>query len=431
METLIFGHLFFEMSFGLELDDVVPDYTGTHPTRRFYDHPVRRVLDLIFEGGNFLHMNQQQEEQMQRNTGENKNIGEEVGGKADTVRVTHTLSETTETQTAGEGSNSEATLTPNTPPTWQTRKSKKRLDLKHLCAHIFFQCNNDNHSVTCNKGPTIVHSKQRTWEENEACHDKVLHLARLYHRRKWSRYVRRKKRMTVEESNRLSQEEKLLMEWSKMEPEKVQQTDRRRKSTNRRPSTGVVAIGSGLSRSEGGTSTTTGERTPVDSATAASATAASAVGFATNPVLIKYQQLVTAGVPLPAVQHKMYQEGLSASDVATVCGSSSSCSSGGGGGGSSGGGSSGGGRNITVKAVKVVRVEHRSKIASVPTITPQRGGLLAAIRGGAQLKKMKTPPPIDDRESNGGSGGGGGGGGMMAEMRIKAELRQKRTAEKK
>jgi hypothetical protein len=97
VETLIFGHLFFEMAFGVALDGVVPDYAGLDAERRYYDHPVRRVLDLIFEGGGF--------------TQPEGSVG--IGFKGDF---------------AGGGGD----------PVWKPRRSAHRLTVKRLCEHPFF-----------------------------------------------------------------------------------------------------------------------------------------------------------------------------------------------------------------------------------------------------------------------------------------------------
>jgi hypothetical protein len=49
--AIIFGFLFFEMAFGMKLEYSKPDYTGLSATRQRWNSPVRRILDLIFEGG--------------------------------------------------------------------------------------------------------------------------------------------------------------------------------------------------------------------------------------------------------------------------------------------------------------------------------------------------------------------------------------------
>ena len=464
VETLIFGHLFFEMSFGLALDDVVPDYTGTHPTRRFYDHPIRRVLDLIFEGGGFLYTNQEETENepdnMERtesteSTESRATMDGQTKQEKESVQI-ETLNEkvsnssnalhTIDKQSAGEGSSSPGTKTkktittttvttttttttkrPNGEPTWETRKSKRRLDLKDLCQQVIFQYQEEeeeeeekeqnnmesggNRSIlVCNKAPTIKHSKHKTWEENEACHDKVLKLARLYHRRKWSKYVRRKKRMSEEEKNQLQEEEHKLLEWSKMEPAR-EPTDRRRKSTvgaSRRPSTALTAAlvggggesgggsgggeGSGSDKDNKASNAQPSESAPADSVDSAAASAASA---ATNPALARYQQMVKAGVPLMAVQGKMRQDGMGEKEVATVCGVTES------------------GTTSTAQTVKrVERVERvsdsktsnqgaRPQLASVPKITEERGSLLASIRAGgiATLKKSPTPKSSEKKSA--------------------------------
>ena len=49
--AVIFGYLFFEMAFGIEMIEYKPNYTGLSASRRRWNSPIRRILDLIFEGG--------------------------------------------------------------------------------------------------------------------------------------------------------------------------------------------------------------------------------------------------------------------------------------------------------------------------------------------------------------------------------------------
>ena len=49
--AVVFGYLFFEMAFGIEMLEHKPNYTGLSSSRRRWNSPIRRILDLIFEGG--------------------------------------------------------------------------------------------------------------------------------------------------------------------------------------------------------------------------------------------------------------------------------------------------------------------------------------------------------------------------------------------
>ena len=99
VETIIFGHLFFEMAFGVALDGVIPDYTGLDAERRYYDHPVRHVLDLIFEGGRFTHPKRQR--------------SDTEDGFGDFLQEREV-------------------------PVWRPRRSSHRLTVRQLCEHPFF-----------------------------------------------------------------------------------------------------------------------------------------------------------------------------------------------------------------------------------------------------------------------------------------------------
>jgi hypothetical protein len=343
IETLIFGHLFFEMCFGMELDDVVPDYTGTNPTRRFYDHPIRRVLDLIFEGGGFLHPDEfndgkQDEENKEKEEKRNDTVedGLESGDGQQMKQQQMKQQQQQQHQSVGEDSKSKTLAAARNGPTWQTRRSKKRLDLKHLCEHYFFQVKDDEDydlgdigPVVRKKGPTIQHSKVLTWEENEIRHDKILKLARLHHRRKFSRYVRRRKKTSTETEKETEKEENELLFWAKTEPP-LQPTDRRRKST------------ANLSRERGPSTSIRGSVETIASNTTES------TGY---------------------------------DHVNSTAQSSSSSSS---------------------------SSKQRPQIAAVPTITKERGGLLAAIRGGKKLKKavVQKEMKVDDSKSSSGAGSG-------------------------
>ena len=48
--AVTFGFMFFEMAFGMKLEFSKPDYTGLNASRRRWNSPFRRILDLIFEG---------------------------------------------------------------------------------------------------------------------------------------------------------------------------------------------------------------------------------------------------------------------------------------------------------------------------------------------------------------------------------------------
>ena len=108
LEALIFGHLFFEMSFGVALDDVVPHYEGLDANRRVYTHPIRSVLDLIFEGGTFVYDTQ--------NIYENNS----TGFARSRLEVPFEAHEH------------------NAKIVWRSHSSKHRLTVKKLCTHPFF-----------------------------------------------------------------------------------------------------------------------------------------------------------------------------------------------------------------------------------------------------------------------------------------------------
>ena len=467
IETLLFGHLFFEMSFGMELDDVVPDYTGTNPTRRFYDHPIRRVLDLIFEGGGFLHPDEMKND-VNENENENKienenerNIQEEKQGevrenKQDEENPSSSREEQTvnkeKEQAAGETSkshsvtelNSVNSLTSSTisnsshsssGPQWQTRKSKKRLDLKHLAEHWFFQneideddldgLENGFSTVIRNKGPTIQHSRHLTWEENESRHDKVLKLARIHHRRKWSRYVRKRKKR----NNDVMEEEKHLMTWSQTEP-LPQPTDRRRKSTalsSRGGRGGSLSGGGGGSNgggSNGGgggsTASTASSISTADSSSSSTSISATTVidkneksngtAVSLGPEYNTFLRMQKAGVPEGAIRQNMMGAGIEPDPMFETIPSASTTST-----------TSTSTTTTTttqktapriVKAVQVVRVEpSRSKASNDKQGAPPRnqgarGGLLAAIRGGSKLKKVDENEKKKVDEISGNAGGG-------------------------
>jgi hypothetical protein len=108
-----------------------------------------------------------------------------------------------------------------------------------------------------------------------------------------------------------------------------------------------------------------------------------------NLKYIKYERMLKAGVPLPAVQGKMRQEGMSESDIATVSGGSGGSS------GSSGSGASNVNKKPNPKHVKYLRMLK----AGVPR---------PAVEGKMRQEGMSES---DIAAVSGGGGGGGGCGG--------------------
>ena len=160
----------------------------------------------------------------------------------------------------------------------------------------------------------------------------------------------------------------------------------------------------------------------------------------TNPKLVKYHRMLKAGVPLPAVQGKMRQEGMSESDITAVTGVDSAASTApkavrrtpvSADSGSSTSASAptsnaarappAGVRNLLAdvqnfKKNKLKKKSTADAAANKPAPAP-RNGLLAAIRnkGASGLKKINRKELEEKRKSERSNGNPGGiAGGMMS-----------------
>jgi hypothetical protein len=116
-----------------------------------------------------------------------------------------------------------------------------------------------------------------------------------------------------------------------------------------------------------------------------------------NPKHAKYHRMLKAGVPLPAVQGKMRQEGLNDQDIAAVCG-----------------GASGGGGSIPTRTSQGVRLSRLAQPGTMKKLDKYNKMKKARIPKPAILRTMLNDG-IDEKLAHaflGTNGGGGGSGGV-------------------